>query len=54
LYTESLFLVFLKYEKNTDESPVCSFQWDQIKLSLLRIEKTNILHRKIVVVVVLF
>jgi hypothetical protein len=37
---------------NTDESLVCSFQSDQIKLSLLRNEKTNILQAKVVVVVV--
>jgi hypothetical protein len=35
-----------KYQMNTDESPVCSFQSDRIKLSLLRNEKTNILQGK--------
>jgi hypothetical protein len=46
LYTESLLRQSLKYRKNTDESPICSFQSDRIKMSLLRNEKTNILQGK--------
>jgi hypothetical protein len=46
LYTETPFHWFLKYRKNTDKSPVCSFQSNRIKLSLLCNKKANILQGK--------